>query len=805
MAINERLIDTEVAAAGNGGAGSGNQEEGLILHLDANDVDSYDGDGTEWVDITNHEYKPATNVSEHFNTVLYTGTGASNPITGVGFQPDLIWVKRRNSTGDNYIVDTVRGNGTSTYKNLASDTTNAEGTTTTNGITNSTIVDGGFTMQGTGVRTNADDSTYVAWCFKAGGAAVSNTDGSITSSVSANNDLGFSIVSYTGTGSTGDTFGHGLDVPVEMVIVKNRDTSGTSWVVSLKDRTGYLKLNDTNALSGSNFFDMSSSSVLELESTGSWANTNGDDYIAYCFASKRGVSKVGSYEGTGTSGNKIYTGFEPAWIMTKRTNGDQDWWIVDNKTSTSSGEFNKYLEANTDLATFTPGANINIHRDGFSFDGVSFNNSGDSFIYLAFAKDTNFDDLIDDTDLELHLDAASYSGSGSTWTADTGSDATISGASYDEELGDYFDFDGNDSISIPSDSNLQMSSNLTHEVWAKIDSFPSGSTAPVLMGQCSDDGANINFMLWASNGTLYAYLYNTSGGFLSALYDFTPNTGKWMHLAQTYDGSTHNFYVDGELFKTASVTGSVRTNSYKTFLGSKGSAAGNYLDGQIGQARIYSTALSQDQIRQNYNFTKNDYPNGYNGTITGATWNSSGYFNFDGTDDKIDLTGTISLTERSISMWVKFDTLPAASTDFMMLFDGGSHYSTTNTFGSWGVRIRDSAIEAVSNKHNGTNYSGIFINYTVVANQWYHIVVTSSNTTGTILYINNVAYNTSSSAMYDQDRTIGEVTLNTVNLGRKRDIGTGSLFYLDGNISNVKVYDKTLTQAEITALYNEGE
>jgi Tfp pilus assembly protein FimT len=102
MAINERLIHTAADAAG---GGTGNQEEGLILHLDANDVDSYDGDGSVWYDITNHEYTPAVDPSEHFNTVTYSGTGATNSITGVGFQPDLVWIKNRGGVENHYLLD----------------------------------------------------------------------------------------------------------------------------------------------------------------------------------------------------------------------------------------------------------------------------------------------------------------------------------------------------------------------------------------------------------------------------------------------------------------------------------------------------------------------------------------------------------------------------------------------------------------------------------------------------------------------------------------------------------------------------
>ena len=327
-------------------------------------------------------FKSADEDAPFFNTVLYDGTGVSNPITGVGFQPDLVWIKRRNiATADHYIVDTVRGNGSNTYKNLASNEQEAEGTTTSSGITNSTIVDGGFTMQGTGARTNANGSDYVAWCWKAGGAAVLNEEGTIDSQVSANVANGFSIVKYKGTGTSGDSVGHGLDVRPDMVIIKNLDTSVTRWGVEVEGLGGYLKLDQTNGEASSHLFDIQNT-TFDL-STGTWTNTNNDDYIAYCFHSVTGVSKVGSFVGTNLPGNKQTTGFEPSWIMIKRTSTTGGWTIIDNKRT----PLNKYLSANSDAIEASATSPIVFENDGFSFGGtgVSFNQSGETAIYYAIA------------------------------------------------------------------------------------------------------------------------------------------------------------------------------------------------------------------------------------------------------------------------------------------------------------------------------------------------------------------------------------------------------------------------------------
>ena len=432
MAINERLIDTEVAAAGNGGAATGNQEEGLVLYLDANDVDSYDGDGSVWYDITDHEFTPAVDPSEHFNTVLYTGDSSSSKnITGVGFQPDLVWIKNRSASGGHWITDSIRGAG----KGLMSQSTLAETTNLTELM--SSFNSDGFTVgYSSNNTTNFSGYNYVAWCFKAGGAPTATntaTSGAMTANsvsiddelqssytptdatiypkkISANTKLGFSTVLFAGTGNSNNKVPHGLGVPPELIIYKNIDEA-RGWVVGT-DGIGWtntMKLEDNSAAADRAYFDdiKPTSNVFEIyNGQANTANDLGSDFIAYCFASKRGVSKVGGYTGTGAAGNKVYTGFEPAFIMMKKASATSDWNMVDNKTSTD-GRFNKYLRPNTTGAEVTPGTDINIHADGFSFNGGSFNSTNADWIYLAFAKNTKVADLTPSTDgTEIEKDLA---------------------------------------------------------------------------------------------------------------------------------------------------------------------------------------------------------------------------------------------------------------------------------------------------------------------------------------------------------------------------------------------------------------
>ena len=596
--------------------------EGMVRN-DTNESSKGSSSAITYYNGTNWRYFE-NQLNTSFNTVLYGGTGNSNQITGVGFQPDLVWVKRTNvATSDHYIVDTVRGNGNNTYKNLASNTTTTEGTTTSSGITNSTIVDGGFTMQGTGARTNANGSDYVAWCFKAGGlinkaaefngsnsivkstnlgaafngqttlsiagwfktststsrmtvASFSNTavgstdlwigldanentiafrnavegasgflqvndtggsnlrdgnwhhvvftadsngthvyvdgsqltgytytfgnsstniqmpsinqfsiganqdssasggqwfmngiinqvrvftnalsasqvtqlydetkadnsvlnfpsgagcvaayplgenangldglyngtssnvtfgkpgyltrntEGTIESTVSANNDLGFSIVSYTGNGTAGSTVGHGLASTPEMVIVKSLTTTANqSWSVYQVDvgNNGSLTLELTNTA----YYDIgywnNTSPTSSVFTLGYYAvsNQNNADYIAYCFASKPNYSKTGSYLGNGNATGPIVTlGFEPAFVMIKGVNEASGWTMLDNKRDTSNPNSAR-LDADSSMAEYSAVGLMDFNSDGFQLktSQAGQNASGKTFIYLAFAN-----------------------------------------------------------------------------------------------------------------------------------------------------------------------------------------------------------------------------------------------------------------------------------------------------------------------------------------------------------------------------------------------------------------------------------
>lgn len=317
---------------------------------------------------------------EYFNTVLYTGTGSQMSITGVGFQPDFFWNKSRSTTGSNAVNDSVRG----ANARLNTESTAAE--TTQSGFPVSYDSDG--------VTLNSfitSGKTYVLWNWKAGGTAASNTDGSITSQVSANQTAGFSVVGYTGNGVDGASVGHSLNSQPEMIIVKKRD-GAQNWGVYHKDLPsfGILQLNLTNAnYTGSNVFNDQdpSSSVFYLGDTPDISNTNGSDYIAYCFHSVEGYSKIGSYTGNGsTDGTFVHCGFRPAFLMVKRTDATNNWLMLNNKTPGYNK--NSELYANLSNAETTASDRIDLLSNGFKsrINSTTNNGSGATYIFIAFAE-----------------------------------------------------------------------------------------------------------------------------------------------------------------------------------------------------------------------------------------------------------------------------------------------------------------------------------------------------------------------------------------------------------------------------------
>ena len=329
--------------------------------------------------------------SEHFNAVIYSGNATARSIT-TSFQPDWIWIKQRSGTQANAIIDALRG----TSKVLASHSTAAE-YTDTNRVTS-------FNSDGLSIGTdsgvNASGETYVAWNWKANGSGASNTNGSINSTVSANVDAGFSIVSYTGNGSAGATVGHGLNSKPEMIIIKSRSGSAKSWYVyheglhASSPEDYRVELNTTNAASsnttGNSLQGTAPTNSLFTLGNGSWVNENTKTLIAYCFHSVDGYSKVGSYTGNANAdGTFVYTGFRPAYVLVKPTTvSNHHWWIHDtarNPINPSTKQLRTNVSnAEYDDATYTA---LDILSNGFKWRTSEAQvNAAANFIYIAFAE-----------------------------------------------------------------------------------------------------------------------------------------------------------------------------------------------------------------------------------------------------------------------------------------------------------------------------------------------------------------------------------------------------------------------------------
>ena len=364
-----------------------------------NSITTIDSDGFSLGDYSNTNVSGGTNVAwcwdaganqatTGISSVAYTGTGAARPVAGFGFSPDLIIAKAR-SAGSPLLYDSVRGAG---YY-LQPNSNGAEG----NDITRLASYDSdGFSYGSFATGTNASGTEYIAWGWDAGsGDPVSNTDGTITSTVKASDDTGFSIVTYTGTG-TSDTVGHGLTTTPNIIIVKNRDTA-SNWSVNgnvggLIYGTNKLILQTDGALSAdTNEVVSANTTTFGLSNSGA-TNGSGNDLVAYCFSEVSGISEFGSYSGTGSAGNSVTgLGFKPGFLMIKRTDTTAEWIIVDSSRS----PFNPAndilgIDALGESDYGTTNRNIDFDNDGFTIQSTAaggttaLNASGGTYFYMAF-------------------------------------------------------------------------------------------------------------------------------------------------------------------------------------------------------------------------------------------------------------------------------------------------------------------------------------------------------------------------------------------------------------------------------------
>ncbi|NBR25931.1 MAG: hypothetical protein EBU08_19545, partial [Micrococcales bacterium] len=339
----------------------------------------------------------------HFQAVTYSGSGSSQSIPNIGFQPDLIWIKNRtlgasNTSYSNTVYDAVRGINAGGSPALFVDQTVAESTAAGFGV--SAVNSDGFTIVGNGSLTNATGSNYVAWCWNAGGTTVTNNAGSISSQVRANQRAGFSIITYTGTGVAA-TIGHSLGTKPAFIIAKGRNATGAyNWMVYHQRETAFKHayLNLTNQ------FEDPAGGVVSLWndteptldvfsiSNNINLNANGGTYVAYCWSEIPGYSAFGSYTANGsTDGPFVYLGFRPRLIIVKKSSNTSNWILRDS----ARGPINVHesvLWSNLTLNENGGFAGSNFSVD-FLSNGLKIRNVGDdsnisgaTYIYAAFAE-----------------------------------------------------------------------------------------------------------------------------------------------------------------------------------------------------------------------------------------------------------------------------------------------------------------------------------------------------------------------------------------------------------------------------------
>lgn len=548
--------------------------------------------------------------TNNFNAVLYTGNGSTQAITSVGFEPNLTWIKQRNGTGRNILTDSVRG----ATKYLFSELTNGEVIYGSNiGLTS--FDSNGFTVADPGgidYSVNGSSKTYVAWNWKAGGAKVTiaaNTVGNtIASDVSANVAAGFSIVDYQANSTQGATIAHGLESPPEMIITKEY-TGARVWCVYHKDLTSsayYLELNTPDgeknsvntayaAVPGSTVYTVGNSSVVNEPSS--------DSYIAYCFHSVAGYSKIGSYVGGGATDVPVNLGFRPAFVMVKASSASGNWTMYDNKRQTGTAAYENYTILLADDSHQEQADNtirgIQFNSSGFILNqNYSLTNtSGVTYIFMAFAEEglptvtrNAINPFGDSSEQALYKFEDNTTDSEGTYgTASNSGISYISSGYIDKSIS----FTGTTST---VNTTIPNAHTQTWAFWAKIPTSHTGDKIMSALNSSGDGGQGFTYYL---QSRLYIYDY-ISGGQVSVLDVAWANDGGWHHFTFSKNATTSVLYVDGYQLGTLNAySGNFQIGNNISF--GKG-AYGNALVGlQLDQVRIFNRALDSGEAYALYN------------------------------------------------------------------------------------------------------------------------------------------------------------------------------------------------------------
>jgi hypothetical protein len=668
---------------------------------------------TEVTTLYNEVYcQPTIVPTDYFEPVIYTGNGSTQSITSLDFTPDFSWIKAREAISSHALFDSVRG----VYNIISSESTSSQSNLSPNGLT--AFNSNGFTVSdissganavngsagGTYSGTNAE---YISWNWKAGGADVQNTDGSITSQVSANVDAGFSIVKTVfGSGEASLTVGHGLNEAPTLIIVKRTDAT-EDWAVKYNVVDGsadQMRLN-TTAASEAGLFTTTSTTVIGFGTTGVAHTT-----IAYCFHSVEGMSRVGSYVGTGASGNSIVTGFRPAYVMIKRTDtSGHSWLIYDNKRDPSN-PVGKILYANTNQVENPVGNIMNFLSNGFEFitTNTSHNANGDTYIFMAFAEEN----VQPEPELANSFNTVTYTGNGGTQSIDTGfkpdlvwfkeRNGTNAHQLYDTVRGDDF----------------ALYSNLTDAEF-NYSTHPSGDLSPTFLSNGFQTPSVTNNGINRNTGTYVAWCFKASNdstinqdGSITSIVSANPASG-FSVVKHTAPSSEQNYTIGHGLSQKPdmvilkgldSASGwfvwhkDLSQESYYLYLnGSFGESdltqdtriwgQQSFTDSVISTRSNYTTQLNQDYIA--YCFTSIA---GYQkvGSYSGnQSLNTANQINFGFTPGFV----LIKNTTNANSQWMLFDSV---RTNGMALYANQANteadYSTALLLSSQGLEFKSTNI-----------------------------------------------------------------------------------------------------------------
>ena len=788
-------------------------------------VEFYDGGAWRQIDTEASAIDP----SENFNAVVYNGTGVSgHSITGVGFQPDMVWVKATDAAYDPVLASIAN---TQDYYLTTSETyIESEG----NGRFSSFNTDGFTVTDGTSgsnpaVINNQASTNYVSWNWKAGGAAVLNEEGTTDSQVSANVNAGFSIVSYTGNGSPGSV-GHSLGVIPELIIAKNLDGTN-AWVVRLNVLgNGYLQLNDTAEYSTTVLWGTPTASVFNFTHAANGETLN-DRYIAYCFASIAGYSKIGTYTGTNAPNNITVTGFRPAYLMIKLTDAlNGDWIIFDNKRNPSN-PLTDVLKANTSgIETTEAALNISFLSNGFSLNGAAgvggtgqINSLGDTYLYLAIAEEAYNANAVTANQTNPFNDGSQ--------TAQYEFEDNANDSEPNGYIGQGGTFNG-------STSGISVSTQPVPNGATSLSFWYNGN------GNSGTQYILGNGISTVSKGITVYYTSNTFGALVakgvSALAGSATGTNiysnsEWHHIVFTWDGTANSnafkVYVNGVFeVQGTSDTASATIGTYTSF--AMGALSGGvYAAGRLDQVRIYNTVLNPNDVWLLYSETSAtsstlDYPAStgalalyelsgdatstssatydgadtdvawvplYDGAATGVTYAtpsvSAAFLKaavFSGSSSYITTPVDFStFTDYSVSMWI-YPTATGAGTATGTGFGGTVDAGTDDGF----FLSINSSNQIRFYERTGSPVTTLTSSNAVTLNTWNNIVAIRNGSTN-FIYVNN---------------TVTSEPNSTITHTSDFIFGRAGLYASDsytGNIDQGRIFNRAIDAGEVTQLYNE--